>query len=350
MNRILHISGLLLLLTGCNSINNDLQQNWIGKYTIHQANSKDESISRGKRQILKFENDSLRIKNFYFDFILDTNDTRTSAYHLEDDLLFISSKGQSDTLKIELTKDSFVLNYLDSYPIKAVFEKLPAYQLASRELELYNFLISSSFKMLDSVRVEFKDDGELILPNFDFLLGDNQFWMIDKYDEELFLVIDGIWGFVLHISELDSDYFKGTIYGHKDKQVVFKRLLNESKFNIKDLQGEWIELSDENNPPPPPPPILDEKRAFFEKEHLHFNNSILIKKSFFRVDTIEWETNREQDLILFPELNVPILQKKWKIISLSHDKLTIERTTRIRNENGNQVERIVFEKNKSSKG
>ena len=79
MKRILQIIGILILLSGCNSKENGLQQNWIGKYSVHHANTKDKSISNGQRSILKFKKDSLTVKNFYFDFISDTNNINTTT-------------------------------------------------------------------------------------------------------------------------------------------------------------------------------------------------------------------------------------------------------------------------------
>ena len=266
MNRILQIVGILLLLNGCYSRENDLQKNWIGKYSAHDASTEGESISRVERRILKFKNDSLTIKKFYYDFISDTSYTHTSAYDLENNLLIVFDKDKRDTIKIELFKDSIALVYYDSS--RSVFEKLPKYELASKESELYEFLISSSFEMLDSIRVEFRENATLIIPNINVFLGDNQIWMIDKFEEELFLVIDGIFGFVLQISEINSDNFRGTIYGKPNKEIVFRKLTNKTQFEIEKLAGEWIEVIDKSNPPPPP--IFDKKGNSYEREHLNF--------------------------------------------------------------------------------
>ncbi len=344
MKLIPQIIGILLLISGCNSKEKELQKNWIGKYSVHHENTNDESIDGGQRRILKFSRDSLTIKNFYFDFITDTNYTHNAQYSLDSDFLIIYDKDKRDTFKIELSKDSISLNYFDYYPRRSVFEKLPEYELDYQKSELNDFLTSSSFEILDSIRIEFRDNARLITPNFDFSIGDNQIWMIDEFEKELFLVIDGLFGFVLHISEINKDNFKGTIYGNQNKEIVFNKLSGETKFNIEDLKGEWVEFKDENIPPPPPPPIFDKEREFFEKEQLNFNDSIIIRKSFFRIDTIKWEANREQDLILLPELDMPIRKKKWIIISLNSEKLIIERIPGIGNMNGNQIEHKIFER------
>lgn len=344
MKRILQIIGILIFLNGCNSRENGVQQNWIGKYSVHHANTKDESISNGQRSIFKFEKDRLTVKKFYFDFISDTNDIYTTKYNLDNNSILVSNEGKRDTFKFELSDDSLSLSYFNYYERKSVFEKLPEYRLAYKESELYDFLISSSFVMLDSIRVEFRDNGRLIIPNFDFSLGDNQFWMIDKFEEELFLVVDGLFGFVLQLSEINTDNFKGTIYGNQNKVIVFNKKPDETKFEIEDIIGDWVEFRDENIPPPPPPPIFDEERKFFEKEELSFNENTIIKRSFFRIDTIKWETNREQDLILLPELDMPIRKRKWKIVSLNDRKLIIDRIPRIRNMHSTQIERKIFKR------
>jgi hypothetical protein len=344
MNRILQIIIILLFISGCNSKKDELQQNWIGKYSVHHADTEDESISSGLRSIFKFEKDSVRIKNFYFDFLTDTNDVHSIKYYINKDLILLIEEGKKDTFNYELSKGSLSLNYSDSYARRSVFEKMPEYDLANKESEFYELLVSSSFEIFDSVRVEFRDNSRLIIPNFDFSFGDNQFWMIDKYEGELFLVVDGFFGFVLQVSKINTDSFKGIIYGNQNKEIVFKKLSNEAKFKIEELNGEWVEFIDENISLPPRPPIFDEERDFFEREQLYFGDSIIIKKKFFRIDTIKWETNREQDLILLPELDLPIRKKKWKIISLDDKKLTIDRIPRIRNMNGNQIERKIFER------
>ena len=61
----------------------------------------------------------------------------------------------------------------------------------------------------------------------------------------------------------------------------------------------------------------------------------------FRIDTIKWATNREQDLIIFPELDRSIQERKWKIIALNDSALVIERIPRT---NENQIERKIFER------
>ena len=207
MNRILQIIVILLFTSGCNSKKDELQQNWIGKYSVHNAGTEDESLGSGLRGIFKFEKDSVRIKKFYFDFLSDTNDIHTAEYNLENGLIFLIDEEKTDTIGFDLSKDSLSFNYFDHYERRSVFERLPKYNLAYKESEIYEFLISSSFEMLDSIRVEFRNNGRLIIPNFDFSLGDNQIWMIDKFEDELFLVIDGFFGFVLQIIEINSDNF-----------------------------------------------------------------------------------------------------------------------------------------------
>lgn len=341
MMRILQIIGILIFITGCNSKQTELQRLWIGKYSVHHPNTENESISNGQRSIFRFESDSLRIKNFYFDFLTDENKIDVVGYQIKEGMILLNEGNKVDTLQYEISIDGLSLNYDRENFRKSVYENLSEYHLANRESMFFEFLISSSFEILDSVRVEFRDDASIIIPNFDFHLGDNQLWMIDRYEEELFLVIDGFFGFVLHVTEIKSDGFRGIVYGKTNREIVFKKLPPETRFKINNLIGEWIELKDEYTSPPP---IFNEETEYFEREQLLITNSTIQKSSFFRVDTMKWEINREQDLIIIPDLNLAKGKKYWKIISLSEVELIIERVRQIRDVNGLRIERKVFER------
>lgn len=331
-------------MLGCNSKNQKLQGLWIGKYSVHHPDTQDESIGDGQRRLLNFENDQLAIKNFHFDFLTDINDTDIVDYETQNDKIILIGEDRVDTINYSFSERKLLLANTQDNPRQSFFEKLPRTELATRESEFKELLLSSSFEIFDSIRIEFKYDGRLIIPNYDFHVGDNQLWMVDEYERELFLVVDGLFGFLLHVNEFDNDGFRGTIYGNKNREVFFKKLPLELKFEVKNLMGEWIEFRAKNISVPPPPIILQEERDYFEREQLLITDSTLRKSIFFRVDTMKWETNREQDLIILPNLDLPIRQKKWKIISLSEDELIIERIQRIRDVNGNQIERKVFER------
>jgi len=329
----------------------ELQQIWIGKYSIQHTGTEYESIHniRRHRSIVKFEKDSLRIKVFNSDFITDTNDIVTIDYKVRNDRILLFEEGKlMDTLNYELTEDNLSFNSYSDYGRRTVFVKLPEYNLANRESEFNKLLISSSFETSDMERADFMSNGRLIISNSNTYHGGNSFWMIDKFEEELFLVgidADVLGGFVLQVNQINTDSFKGTIYGIQNKEIVFNKLSIEAKFKIEKLIGEWIEFRHENQPPPPPlpprPRVFDEEREFFEKEHLYFDDSIIIKKRFSRIDTIKWETNIEQDLILLPyELDLPVRRRNWKIVSLNNKELIIERMSKY----GNQIERKKFER------
>lgn len=342
--RILQIIGILISIIGCNSKQAELQKLWIGKYSVHHPNTENESISNGQRRIFRFESDSLRIKNFYFDFLTDENKINVVGYQIKEGMIILNEGDKVDTLQYEISTDGLSLNYDRENFRKSIYENLPEYHLANRdnrESIFFEFLISSSFEILDSVRIEFRNDGRLIIPNFDFHIGDNQLWMIDRYEEELFLVFDGFFGSVLHVTEINSDGFRGMIYGKTNREIEFKKLPQETSFTINNLIGEWIELRDENTSPPP---IFKEETEYFEREQLLITDSTICKSSFFRVDTMKWETNREQDLIIIPNLNLAKGKKHWKIISLSEVELIIERVRQIRDVNGIRVERKVYER------
>jgi hypothetical protein len=347
MKGIIQLLSIFLLIAACNPAEHELQQTWIEKYSIHDANTEAPSFHKGQRSILKIEEDHLGLKILQSDLFADKDPSIYKyTYSLQNDLLLLFDNGKRDTLQYAISGDSLSLRYADNFARTSVYVKLPEYHLAHQESALYEFLTASSFQMLDSIRVQFFDDGRLIIPNFNFALGDHQLWILDKFEEELFLVIDGFSGFRLHVNEIRAEHFNGTIYGIRNKEIIFNKLPDQTLFEIDLLAGEWIEFQDEKKSLPPPPPVFNEEASdFYSREQLYFNDSILVKKHYFGIDTLRWETNREQDLILLPELDLPVSVMKWKIISLTDHKLVVERIPGADDMDENQVEQTTFVRN-----
>lgn len=338
MNKLLSIIGILTIVMGCNSAESELQNLWIGKYVVYNATSGNEQFSEGERKILKFGNDSLWVKNFYFDFITDEININVFKYKKDDRLILWNTEDKLEEYNIEISKNK--LSFSDQpFQNKSVFEKLTEYNLGEKGADFYKLLLSSSFDF-DSIRVEFKDGGRLIYPNFNMNIGDNRVWMIDKFSNELFLVVDGVFGFVLHIIEINSEGFKGIIYGDSNRVVTFKKVSQPIQFKIENLIGKWVVSLDKKNLPPVPPKFGNEV-DFFEIEELRITDSTMQINVYFLEEKVRWETNREQDLILFEKVGRTFGGKKWKIILLDKNELIIERVPKMV-EGG--VERMKYER------
>lgn len=337
MRKLLQTISIIVFIIACNSNEHELQKAWIGKYSLHRMDTENETESKGPRGILEFGEDDLVMKNFYFDFMTDDNNISVVQYDLTGDILAWTEPDGPVSFHCSVSEDSLSLRYKNDNPREAVFERLPKYRLARKKSELDELLLYSSFKVFDSVRVEFRDNSTLIMPNFFFHLGDNQFWMIDTYEDELFLVIDGMSGMVLHIKKIHPEGFSGTLYGRQNKDVLFQKILHEVRFNIDELLGEWIAISDKSIAPPA---VQDQEREYFNGEQLMITDTTIRRSLYYAVDTMSWETNRERDLILLPDLDLPVLEKKWRIITLNEKELVVERMRRF----DSQIERIRFER------
>jgi hypothetical protein len=302
----------------------EIQNTWIGKTSYHYHGDSTFSTSNGPRRLLKFEKDSVISKDLFYDFITDTLFTKKEPYRIENGKIINSETGGNDPIEITISNDSLSFLYFDPSPVKVVYEKLQDYNLASRKAELFKNLTSSSFLFPDSNRVEFRANGFLIFSEYNANLLDYGIWKLDTFENELFLIFSGFNGDVIHISKIGDNHFKGIIYSSKSQEVIIKKHSTGSKFDLKFMEGEWEEFVDPNIPKDPLPPKFD-GMPFFENEYLYFQDSLLIKKLFHLSDTFKWETNREQDLLLFPGKNDRIFQNKWKIVYLNEDSLVIDR-------------------------
>ena len=344
MKFIPNIIVVALLFLGCDSKETELQKTWIGKYRIYDSKEEGKSIVKGPKRIFDFENDTVRFKNLFFDFLTDTNKTNSLKYNLSEDWLIVYGENKVDSTYCKISKDSLVLKYNQEEYEESVFWKLEKYRLAQNKDDFYNYLVSSSFEVFDSIRVEFCENSSMIVSDFNFRMGYNQYWRIEKFKDELFLLTDGLSGFALHLMEFNQSGFTGIIHGRENKQVEFKKLPKDKIFQIENLLGEWEEYRGENMPPPPPPPPPHKNKVFFEKEFLSITDSTIQQHNFYRIDTLEWQSNRENDLIVFPESRLPLKERHWKIKLLNKNELVIERKSNRMNHLGNQMETIKFKK------
>lgn len=342
MKRILQVIGVLTILYGCNSEGSELRETWIAKYAIDEVGTKNEYLNDRVNAILKFEKDSIRIKNFDLAILTNTNEFSDLSYELgSKEICTLDKNNARDTFSYELSYDTLTLNYHKITSSTFIFEKLPKYNLGHLANEFQKQLISSSFIIFDSIRLEFKVDGKIIASDFDFRLGDKERWLVDTFDGELFLLIDGYPGAVFQISEIDTASFKGILYGLKNDERIFAALENSQKFNLEDLYGKWLEreyigipLLDTS--------ISDATKPYYKREELHFGDSILDMKHEYRTRSEVWEINREHDLIVFPYKGLLFEPSNWRIETLSKNKLIIERVKKDNFSSKKTIERKEF--------
>jgi hypothetical protein len=331
---------LVLIIGGCITNKEKIKKTWIGKYEIQNTGTENERIMHsGIRRILKFDDKKLITKNFHFDFLTDDNNEVSKSFQIVENQIIL----KEDTLSIkDISNDSLVFFSNSEYPSKVVYEKLPNHNQVKREKDFFDFITSNSFLIQeDTVKIEFSPNGKYVSDNFKVGVGSNQFWMIDKFENELFLVLDGFWGAVFHIERFDSKRIVSKIYWKENKEIIFNKIDKETGFNISEIIGEWEQ---QGNLIPPPP--VENEEEFYNDETLKISESEIIKFEGFQRDTFTWELNRGKDIIIL-EGNKNIWNpKQWNILSIEDDILTLKRKRRFKNLSGNIIETMKFKRKK----
>jgi len=311
---------LSLVCLCCTSDNKTIQKTWIGKYVTYDAETKNESIDP-IRTILKFEQEHLIKKDFHFDFITDHNEEMSEPYKIKANQILL---GDDSLLIQSISNDSLVFfSYLDSTE-KIVYEQLPKHNQAHREQELFDFLTSNSFLAQVNTRIEFMNNGRYILDDLNAGGGANQFWRIDKFESELFLVYDGPWGTVFHIKNFDNKKIATEIYWKENKEFIFNTIKRESDFDLSNISGEWSRV--ESPPPPPLPPLFNTTKKFYTEEFLKISDSEILRFDGFKRDTFKWEINREKDIIILKGHRNKWYDRQWNILSIEDDTLILRRS------------------------
>jgi hypothetical protein len=281
----------------------------------------------------------LTIKNFYFDFLTDDNEEISISYLIRENKILL----EDDSLLIQtIFEDSLVFSSNLDYPRKVVYEKLQRYNQADEEQELFDFITSNIFSIQeDTVQIEFRNNGKYVSDNFKVGVGSNQFWMIDKFESELFLVLDGFWGAAFHIENFNSERIVSKIYWTENKEIIFNKVNQESGFYISEIIGEWEK---EENPIPSPP--VENVKQFYNEEFLKISESEILRFEGFQRDTFKWELNRGKNIILLEGNRNKWNPKQWNILSIEDEFLTLKRERRFRNTSGERIEIMKFKRKK----
>ena len=331
---------LIFIICGCGTSNKEkIQKTWIGKYNVLNVGTKNERLGHnGVRSILKFEEEQLTTKRFHDDFITDSNEEVSKSYKIKDKKILL----EDDSMLIQTIFEDSLVFFSDSY--KVVYEKLQRYNQGQREKELFDFITSNTFSIQeDTVQIEFRKDGTYVSDNFKVGVGSNQLWMLDKFEDELFLVLDGFWGGAFHIENLDAEKIVSKFYWRENKEIIFKRVNEEIGFEVSQIVGEWERDED----PMPPLPVLPTERKYYNKEFLKISQGEILRFKGYRRDTFQWELNRGRDIMILDGNRRKYWNpKQWNIFSIENDTLILEREARINLPSGSGIEVVKFNRNK----
>jgi hypothetical protein len=313
---------IILLLFSCGTNGDKIQKIWISKYEVHHSDSEKEEISEKKlRQIIRFDKDSLTIKRYPINLYLEgIGESVSQAYKIQKNQILTSK----DTINIQnIFSDSLIFSLDSDCTKRIVYEELDRYSQGGRANELVEFLTSNTFATQeDTVVVEFRKNRKYVSPSFNFGSGSNQFWTIDTFEDELFLVFDGFFGGVIQIVDFTPDQIVGKIYYKENVEIIWNKLEDEIGFEESQIIGEWERIEN-----PIPPPLIDDKEEYFEKELLSISKERILRYEGFRADTLSWELNRGKNIIILNndyEVERRI-GRQWIIISIEKDTLTLNR-------------------------
>lgn len=315
-----------LSILSCQSSNNKIQKTWISKYDVFYSESEGEMIGEfALRKIIQFRQDSILIKQFNFNCFEEEEGTKLMHYKRKDNLIFMDK----DTFNlIGIYPDSLIMSLQSNYPERIIYEKLDRYEQAKRENELIKLLTTHTFTTQnDTIKIEFRKNGTYVSPSFNFGEGSNQCWMIDKFEDELFIVFDGFLGAAVQIKSFNDHQIIGKIYYIENIEVTWNKIDPEVGYELSDLIGNWEKL--EIPPLPPPPPVGDDI-IYYEKEVLKISEHQIMNFEGYRKDTLDWEFNREKNImILNSDLKVRFrVGKQFNIKSLENDTLILEERNR----------------------
>lgn len=312
---------IIFLLFSCGTNNDEIQKTWIGKYEVQHSDTEGERINQTPlKHIIQIQEDSFIIKRFPIDFFDNESSIRISQeYKIIENKILTST----DTFTIQnIFSDSLIISFKTGYTKRTIYEELERYNQAERADELFELLTSNTFTIMeDTIIIEFQKNGKYVSPNFNYGRPGNRLWIIDTFENELFLVFNGISGVVIQIENFNSNQVRGKIYYKNNIEVIWNKLENEIGFKISQLLGEWEKIQE------PIPPFLTNEKEHYDKETLKVAKNNLIRYEGFKKDTFNWEFNRGKNIILFTDFDSVKkgIGNHWNINSIENDTLTLER-------------------------
>jgi hypothetical protein len=327
MEKLIFFIILTLNIIGCKQSDNILKGDWVIKYYSYSLDGEEKY--HYPKIILSFDSDSVVINRFIFEFEESEVDKITAKYVKEKNIVVIFLKEGNDTLEVlSLTNKEFIFIGKDSQPSKYVCEKLKRFKQGKNKDKLLNQLKNTVYKddlqSIDSSWIEFREN--YIFYNSELLsyLTSNQFWDIQTFEGELFLILDGLNDVNIHIRTVNNNNIEGIVYKKENLDLKYTKIGIKPYFDTNKLEGEWEEIEQKEVPPP------DWNRwskKFYSQENLQFTKEKVIWSKFFKSDTTIWSTNTLQNQIIFPEMwdSYKHKHRKWIIESLSENRLTVRR-------------------------
>lgn len=323
-----------LIFVSCEDSTDFIQGEWIENYKLES----NFQMYPDKR-ILSFIGDELNVRSFSFEILRDIEKEKKVKFAIEEDyLIFIHSDKKDSVFINSITADSLDLVSPQS---RKIFKKINEYGNASKEEELVDQLKYSKFMFSPkNIEIEFLGENLFITNNLNLDITVNQFWKVESFKDELFLVTDGFLGSILQVKKIERDTITFQSFQIENQEVKFIKLKKESKFNKNDLIGEWVE--EIYDLPPLPPEIRGNKKEFFEKENLIFSDSVMKRKRFYKAEKTNYLVSQDSDFLIFLDFWNITYKRNWEIKKLINDTLVIERLKPNKSVKFNSTENVKY--------
>jgi hypothetical protein len=268
------------------------------------------TFDMGVTEIISIENNKICRKWFHFDF---------SPYENLNDTITFSSK-QILQKNLSVNKDKLTVKYIQNEGKANVkittqeYKKLEQYNQAKFKKELKKLLAEYKYNVKifhdesKNIEMDFLEQGVFVTQNLKRQFSINQFWEIDIYKNELFLVFDS--GTVFQIKNINNNEIVAVLCNKTSDFVLFSKVIVSSKFNPLLLNGTWTEVKVIDKDAPQPPPMPEGYRT---EEILVIESEFITRKYENKEVKLKWLTNKSSDRILFLEKWDNSNECQWKI-------------------------------------
>jgi hypothetical protein len=319
---------VLSLFSSCDS-GIELKDNiWIGDHACFRSESGEfdcQEHSSQIRKLLTFTNDSIEVWHSAIDYMRDDLFFDNKSYSIIKDLIVVKDSLGFDTVQIEhLNTDSIVMKTPHNNQ-KLVYQSIKKYSQSKYIDELKDLMTNHIFSLGDSNRVEFTKSMKIITPSLDD--DTNSLWIVDTFQNELFLVYGGFLGSLLHVRQIDDKGFTTKNYYKTDKEFRFAIRPSNKKYKYQLLLGDWRSISQSN----PPREIVrsDSQNQYYEREKLEINSDYLIAYNGFRIDTMPIELSQQNDIMYVRRIRADSGFNQWNINKVTQKEMEVVRKSKI---------------------
>ena len=306
---------------------------WIGKYYKNLSTVDTFKHDFRSNLILKIEEDKIITTQFKrvssprqptvaLELIIDTLELKRTGNN------FILIGEQSiDTVNFTLSNGELVQPNKKGSK-KSFYERLPKFQKAnSNKLNFERFLKSNIFKSLDEeMNVEFIAQHKYILSSLRGYGRQNPYWVIEEFENEIFLILVGREVSVYQVKEFNEEGFSLIEYAPENIFYSFAKIDTTPKYKKEDLLGRW-EIKSEPEEYPSFESDADSLK-YTHQELVIFNDSTFTNQFAFTSKTSTWEFHLNNEVLHLPQLYDDVMRHQWNIKSLTATELVIERRVR----------------------